>query len=1271
VASEFFYCSRCQTRLSGNQFLEGTAFRVRDQVACENCLGEIIAPLSLEEQQEILLQVKALKDSQVMEELPLAPSEAINQEEFFELDSPEEQTGTDDFFELDTPEKRVARTRKAVPVTSKSEAVEESQNRAVVVFLVCLIGIAALGGFLYYNSGADVAPTSGAERPDKPSYSYTPRTYGSTATDPRAEEAKALLAKAADFAKANPMDFAGQEEAYKKAVDFAVGSSWGPDAKREYDGVLQRHKDLLAKEFEAIDKEIEMYSAKEDFKAAVDRLDQAKPKYNVGEWRGGIDLRTRNLKNSIWKVLLPLRDKALEAKKAKKDAEVKAIVDRVGKWGMSEYTRDLENALGGGLDVTPSTTKPATDVTPASSELSRTYEPRWRQAMEQATLRNFEGALAALDKAGADLKEADAKAAAAADKEIVTKVQALYKDALQVISLWKRNDKIPLESYDENMSTVRSEDPFIRLDGDRVEVARAGTVFAIEVSELTARSLTHLYGKSKPSLSESEAKTAALFCLIEGELEPARQAWTGPADQIPYKYWALASRIGEARNSTSDANKRELAARRTYFAAEQGYADVKSRATAVQNYRELLTLFPGTAIVERHRAQINARKDNAKEYVFLTDDMEGAGTFNRSGKQPKYGECWTSTADSNPALGARNYVNVKFYAFQDVTYYCYAYVGACCQETFAAYYQATDLTFQKGGEVLKLDPGSNASLPLRNSITFLKKFHVEHGGPKEAKTWQWAELKLPKYAQSGIKDVRVMTDQKGYSVAFIVVSAARSSPPNEAEMRSWVKKPEALAVVEEKPSTSPDATPAVEARDPSLVGHWKLDEVGATAIDTSGRDNSGVLINEPSRVPGKSGGAIALDGKDRYVGIPNSEVLDKLQEGTFTVAAWFKPNSKPGDPMDSSYAIFAKSPSHEGISYNSDQKFVMDHILANGTIVSAVSSTAFPPGNYYHVAGVVSRSEGSVRIYVNGNQVGAGSFTPSAAAKDFKNETWKIGIAAPSGGAQRWSADGIVDDVRAYNRALQAADLKTIAGIAGGAAPAVVFTSPLPGEKFDLNATVNIVVSVSPSDRISKVEFYAGSTLLGKRSDPPFTFSWAKVAGGTYQLSAKAYDRSGTVFAATPLTIKVGNTSLYRALNFGGPAMRVGDVDYEGQGAKKVSIIGSPVKLNLELTPPPDASLAPLLKGGVVQPLGTSVSLIEIPNGTYQIYLYVCAGMTPQTYDLQIAGRVVQSKIQSGAPGTWAKLGPWTVDASGGLLEIAAKGGEINFCALEVWRVAK
>ncbi|MBI3854181.1 MAG: hypothetical protein HY293_00665 [Planctomycetes bacterium] len=1262
MANEIFYCSRCQTRLFGQQFLEGTAYRVRDQISCENCLGEIIAPLSLEEQQEILLQVKALRDSQVIQELPEV---AINEEEFFELDTPDAPQAQDDFFELDTPEKR-ARPRPQVPVTSKTAAAEASQNRAVTVFLLCLFGIVGIGLALYLTSDPERPATPIGEKPVSATSGQMLRTYAdrSTAPNPRSDEAKAAFEKAKEFVKANPTDLAGQQEALKKAVDTAEGTPVSPDAHREYEQLIQKQKELIARELEAADKETAAAVEKEDFRTAMEKLQQLKTRYAVGEWRGSVDLRITGLRSTIWKMLFPLRDKAVAAKQSKNDAEVKAITERVAKWGLPEFSRDLENSLGG--SGTATAPPPSTDVKPPSAE-SKAYEVRWRQAMELATQRDFDAALAAVDKSAAGLKEDDVKTTVAADQDILRRIQAVHREALQVIAQWTRNEKIPLEYLDDNLSNERIEDPFIRADAEKIEVARGGAPFAIELSELTARSLANLLRRKKP---DSDARSLALFCLVEGDLDSARQNFSGPADQIPYRYWSLATKIAESRSGITEASKREAVARKTYFAAERGYSDMKTRATSVQSYRELLNLYPDTAIVKRRRAQILARRDGAKDYVFLCDDMDAAGTFTKTGKQPKYGECWASNADSDASRGAHNYVNVKFYAFPDVAYQCWAYVGGCCEEVLGGSYQATDLTYTKGSEVMKLEPGGNAALSIRHTISFMKRTHVAHGGPKESKLWEWAELKLPKYTQAGIKDVRITTDQKAFSVVFIVVSASRSSPPNEAEMKSWVKKPDSVvAIPEDRPSAVEAAV--VEQRDPALIGHWKLDESGGTAVDASGRDNSGVLVGEPSRVPGKFGGAIAFDGKDRYVSIPNSEVLDRVQEGTFTIACWFKPNSKPGGPNDAAYAVFAKSSSHEGITYNADQKFVLDHVLANNTPATAVTAAAFVPGNYYHVAGVVNRTEGSVRIYVNGKLEGSASFPAGGAAKDFKNETWKIGIALPGGGAQRLSADGIVDDARIYSRALQPGDLKTIAGIAGGTAPSIVITSPIPGEKFDTGATVTLSATATPADRIAKLEFYAGSTMLATKTSPPFTHAWNRVAGGTYLITARATDKSGTAYTSAPLTIRVGNPTLYRALNLGGAAARVDGVDFEGKGAKGISTNGSPIDIKSELTPPPDGAMAPLLKKAVVHPLGTSVSLIGIPNGAYQIFLYVCAEGAPQVYELQLAGRTVQSKIQSGPAGSWQKLGPWTVDSTGGLLEIAAKGGEVNFCALEVWKVAK
>jgi hypothetical protein len=444
VASEIFYCSRCQCRLFGQQFLEGTAFRVRDQISCENCLGEVVAPLSLEEQQEILLQVRALKDSQVLEHLPEAP---INEEEFFELDTPDTPPNEGDFFELDTPARR-SRPRASVPVTSKSAAAEESQNRAVTVFLLCLAGIVAIGFTLYVTSDPDRPSTPIGEKPLQPVYHPNLKTYEdrSNPNNPRTDEARVALARARDFARANPIDLTGQQEIFKKSVEAADGTPLFQEARRDYEQLLQRHKELVARDLDAIDKETAAAVEREDFRPAMDRLDQARTRYNLGEWRGGIDLRSRNLRNAIWKALFPLRDKAIAAKQRKDEAELKAITDRVAKWGLPEFSRDLDNSLGGGLSPS-ATPQPSSELKPPSGE-ARTYETRWRTAIDQATQRNYDASLAALDKAAGGLREDDVKAEIAADLDILRKVQAVYREALQVISQWGRNEKIPLEYLD-------------------------------------------------------------------------------------------------------------------------------------------------------------------------------------------------------------------------------------------------------------------------------------------------------------------------------------------------------------------------------------------------------------------------------------------------------------------------------------------------------------------------------------------------------------------------------------------------------------------------------------------------------------------------------------------------------------------------------------------------------------------------------------------------------------------------------------------------------
>src|SRR5690606_10383643 len=66
--------------------------------------------------------------------------------------------------------------------------------------------------------------------------------------------------------------------------------------------------------------------------------------------------------------------------------------------------------------------------------------------------------------------------------------------------------------------------------------------------------------------------------------------------------------------------------------------------------------------------------------------------------------------------------------------------------------------------------------------------------------------------------------------------------------------------------------------------------------------------------------------------------------------------------------------------------------------------------------------------------------------------------------------------------------------------------------------------SASDSDgSITKVEFYAGSMLLGQDTSSPYSYSWTNVPAGTYNLTAKAYDNRSGVTTSNAVTITVVN----------------------------------------------------------------------------------------------------------------------------------------------------
>jgi hypothetical protein len=232
------------------------------------------------------------------------------------------------------------------------------------------------------------------------------------------------------------------------------------------------------------------------------------------------------------------------------------------------------------------------------------------------------------------------------------------------------------------------------------------------------------------------------------------------------------------------------------------------------------------------------------------------------------------------------------------------------------------------------------------------------------------------------------------------------------------------------------------------IGYWKLDEpaspVEESIAGADGTWNGPVQASTdvPATITFPDCGSlrfrsVAAAGAVNYVSLGRSAALDASQNGSFTLSAWFKPASIPpstqGDP-DTQYGIVLKTGLHEGLSM-AGSGFVMGHWVSPNMppvyVSTGYGTSTAQVGTWYHVAGVVDKQALKVRLFVNGNpppfnaeaDIPAG--TPDA-WPGYATAPWLLGINDPNGGGARYQADGWIDDVRIYGRALTQSEIQTL-----------------------------------------------------------------------------------------------------------------------------------------------------------------------------------------------------------------------------------------------------
>ena len=101
-------------------------------------------------------------------------------------------------------------------------------------------------------------------------------------------------------------------------------------------------------------------------------------------------------------------------------------------------------------------------------------------------------------------------------------------------------------------------------------------------------------------------------------------------------------------------------------------------------------------------------------------------------------------------------------------------------------------------------------------------------------------------------------------------------------------------------------------------------------------------------------------------------------------------------------------------------------------------------------------------------------------------------------------------------------EVKIIVSESGNSDPSVSINSPSNDASFSEGSTIEITAQASDLDgTIALVEFFAGDTKIGEDSTEPFEFSWANVAAGNYQITAKATDNEGSTSNSQVVTISI------------------------------------------------------------------------------------------------------------------------------------------------------
>jgi hypothetical protein len=214
--------------------------------------------------------------------------------------------------------------------------------------------------------------------------------------------------------------------------------------------------------------------------------------------------------------------------------------------------------------------------------------------------------------------------------------------------------------------------------------------------------------------------------------------------------------------------------------------------------------------------------------------------------------------------------------------------------------------------------------------------------------------------------------------------------------------------------------PDVDAGLRGPIAWWKLDEgTGPTAADASGNGHTGTLQGGAVWAPGHSGSGISFDGMAALVDAGTSDALQLT--GSLTITAWIFPRTYGGIGLGR--IVNRRNGEPGGYALILDAGITGFELVTDGGNPGEYTDSnrdAIQLGAWQHVAATYDPVMRLATLYVGGVGVGAGILTDGPGPVSTH-----LLLGSREGAGETF--DGVIDDVRIYDRALSPTEIRALA----------------------------------------------------------------------------------------------------------------------------------------------------------------------------------------------------------------------------------------------------